>query len=340
MRVSAANLNRPLARRNDPSCPPRFTRGQVDALAALSGVLSVGSFSVNYLPSAKIFGVHTYYDYGTSLAAGVPLYFVAPGDAGAISATQVGAIGGTIGLRYGKDRNSTFEPYWTAVDNISIHLGLYATYATYRDARVQGRSDAWNDGWRPWTADEMITAPVRPKNLARPIVFVPLIIGAAGATVVAASRQANHTGERAGPATRDALLDTALGLDAGVTEEAFFRGVFFEELKLSLGRWPASVVDSVAFAMWHVPGELGANSTAEIVRGAFLRSGFSLLAEEAYLEGGLPASIALHALWDCVLGVGDAIAGNNFFAASAGRPAARVSSSRDPALFPLVSGTF
>jgi hypothetical protein len=60
------------------------------------------------------------------------------------------------------------------------------------------------------------------------------------------------------------------------TEEALFRGVFYEELKLSVGPWPARVIDS----------------TAEIV---VQLAAFGLIAEMAYDQGGLPESVALHA---------------------------------------------
>ncbi len=337
----------------DPPAEPRFTRGQVDGLAALSAVFSVGAYSVNYLPSARLFKVRDYYHYPVALAATGPLFYVSPGDAFPVAGVQLGGTGASIGLRYGKGRDSALTPYWNAMEGINLHTAFYSTYATYRDARMQGRSDAWNDSWRPWTADQLIAAPFHWKNIGRPVVYAPLLVGLTFASTQIAVAAGHHTGSRAGPAVRDTILGAATGLDAGITEEAFFRGVFFEELRQTIGRWPASIVDSLAFSALHVPGELNVLTQTQILTGLGTRAALSLVLEEAYIEGGLPVSIALHGLWDTTLFIGDAISSKNTFAGALmpvlGAPSSprasldrssRAQAAASPTLFPLFSTTF
>jgi hypothetical protein len=66
------------------------------------------------------------------------------------------------------------------------------------------------------------------------------------------------------------------------------------------------------------------------------------MAEEAYDQGGLPESVALHALWDAVAFLFAALTGTHAFGDTVGLPtvgpAARVGTT--PVITPLVSGVF
>ena len=126
--------------------------------------MALGTIGVDRLPAATIFGVKNYYLYLTEASADVPLIGVEPLEGLAMEGLQLAAIGTSIALRYGKDHDATFTPYWAFSEDISFHLSLWGTYATYRDARLQGSDDAWNDKWHPASADESILAPFMPKN--------------------------------------------------------------------------------------------------------------------------------------------------------------------------------
>jgi membrane protease YdiL (CAAX protease family) len=319
---------------------PSYTRGQTVALSLLSGAFSAGSFFVNLVPSPEIFGVHGYYDYATETAADVPLLAVSPADGLGVGGLQLAGIASAVSLRYAAARNATFRPYFLAVDNISAHIALWGTYATYRDMRLQGGSDAWNDDWHPSFASELLVAPFLGANLKHPIVYVPLLaLTGLEATIGLAA----HSSEtfRAGPALRDSMNGVALSFSAGVTEEALFRGVFYEELQISLGRWPARIIDSTAFSLWHIPGELGVQSTSLIVGGTVVRAGLSVLFETAYDQGGLPEAVALHALWDSSCFIFAAVTGKPVFGSDAMPARAGSGGNRGLALFfPLASGVF
>ena len=303
-------------------------------------MFSGGSFFVNLAPSPEIFGVHGYYDYATEAAADVPLLTVSPADGLGVGGVQLAGIASTISLRYAAAHNASFRPYFLTVDNISAHIALWGTYATYRDMRLRGTSDAWKDEWHPSFASELLVAPFQGANLKHPIVYVPLL---ALTGVEATLGAAMHSSEtfRAGPALRDSMNGVALSFSAGVTEEALFRGVFYEELQISLGRWPARIIDSTAFSLWHVPGELGVQSTTSIVEGTVVRAGLSILFETAYDQGGLPEAVALHALWDSSSFIFAAVTGKQVFGNDAMPARAASRGNRGMAMvFPLASGAF
>jgi membrane protease YdiL (CAAX protease family) len=93
-----------------------------------------------------------------------------------------------------------------------------------------------------------------------------------------------------------------LSLDAGVTEEAFFRGLLYEELEASLPRRAARATDITLFTLAHVPGQLENRDSGELIAaGLVSRALAALLFEVAYDEGGLPESVALHAIWDTLV---------------------------------------
>lgn len=78
-------------------------------------------------------------------------------------------------------------------------------------------------------------------------------------------------------------------------EESVFRGIIFEEIKEAWGVWPARLIDMTLFAAAHIPNliskhvEVG-NAITQILW-IFLDT---FLIDSAYLDGGLPESIALH----------------------------------------------
>jgi membrane protease YdiL (CAAX protease family) len=319
----------------------RFTRGEAVAYGLLSGVFSLGSIEVSALPYPTISAIarEPYFQYGSELLASAPLFGIDMGDAVGVAGVQTALIGGAIGARAaGAAYDFTARPYWLALEGLSLHQAVWATWATYRDARVQGLAGEWSASskWAPLTGDQLVVAPLVPKNIARKAVYIPVSIvwgmGVLGAVGYLEKTPVSRT------AARDALLGAVLSWDAGVTEEAMFRGFFYEELRMSLGPWPAHLLNAAAFAGAHVPGDLD-RSGQDIAIGIAARSIFSVIADVAYDEGGLAASTALHALWDLALFEAGALIGQGPFRPSALLPAHATGAQPTPTLT-LVSGTW
>jgi membrane protease YdiL (CAAX protease family) len=286
---------------------------------------------------------HSSYQYGTETAASVPLTVVAPSTGAQVGGLQLAFIGGAIALREAQVRDGDLAPYVDVAESVSFHQGLYAAYATYREARERGGSSEWDDAWRPWGAGELLVGPLQWRNLRRPIVNVPLLIETTVLGIGVAGNYARRNVARSEAALRDTALALPLAWYAGVTEEALFRGFFYEELKLSMSRPLAHLVDMALFTGAHVPGELNQGwSDEQIALGLASRAVFSLLAEFAYDDGGLPESVALHVLWDTVALSASAWMGQGFFREALIGSAKNGTGSAQPPAFvvPLLSSTW
>jgi membrane protease YdiL (CAAX protease family) len=300
----------------------------------VSAALSLGTLGTSRLPYP--------YAYATEISASAPLFAFSDEQALAIGGVQIGEVGATRALHEATRSNTDFAPYWGLASTFSFHQSMYAAYATYREGRVRGASPAWNDGWRPWTAQELIVSPVQWHNVNHPIVLWSVgleTLALAGLTALDFS----PTPLRAGPTVRDIGLGVLTSIDAGVTEEALFRGFFYEELKQSLPRLAAHLIDMSAFALAHVPGELeaGANTFA-LAESTAARFAISYVLERAYDEGGLVESVPLHALWDIVAETTDVLRGGSTFGAVARVSGAQPTHGRaaTPFVVPILSGRF
>ena len=283
--------------------PRGFTRREAVALGVVSSVLGLSSIGVDYLPSAPLAGLAagTYYHYGTATLAAVPIAVASPVDALEVGDWTAAFAAGSLGLRYNGARStsSSLNPYLAATETFTLHHGLYAGYVAYRDARVLGSSSAWDDAWRPYTADELIVSPLHWSNINHPVVWAGVSVNAGITGVVTGVELATKAAPPAtsGAVARNLGLGTLTSWDAGVTEDPLFRGFFYEELQLSLGRWPARAIDMSLFTLAHVPGEIG-QSPIVILAGVADRAASGLLFEIAYDQGGLLESVAFHVLFD------------------------------------------
>ncbi len=87
----------------------------------------------------------------------------------------------------------------------------------------------------------------------------------------------------------------------GIGEEAMFRGMGYEEMKVSMGLWPAKIIDAVGFPAVHIPQQIITGYDTSIMLSAFvLQSSTSFLLQWIYDQGGLKDSIAAHMWFDVV----------------------------------------
>ena len=285
------------------AAPHRFSRGEAVGLGLVSSVLGLGSVVVDYLPAPPLAGLKakTYYHYGTETLAAVPIAVASPVDALEVGDWTAAIAEGNLALRYDGARGSasSLNPFWEATESLGLHQGFYAGYVAYRDARVAGTSSVWDDAWRPYTADELLVSPLHWSNINHPVVWagVSADVGITGVVVGVELGAKIAPPASPGAVARNIALGTLTSWDSGITEDPLFRGFFYEELQLSLGRWPARAIDMSLFTLAHVPGEIG-QSPIVILAEVADRAAAGLLFEIAYDEGGLLESAAFHVLFD------------------------------------------
>lgn len=173
-------------------------------------------------------------------------------------------------------------------------LGMYSTYAVYREARSQEGS----------SFEEITLAPFRWESYANPVSLTVLPLMAVGEGVSlwlsqGSSRSPFTTGKAYfGSQEYNPLLGATLAFSNAALiavqnsyEEAFWRGYVYEEIKRSLqGDWlVANLVGNTLFSLWHIPLQ-GLNWS---IAGVFVSGS---LATWAYEVGGLPAAGAAHGM--------------------------------------------
>jgi membrane protease YdiL (CAAX protease family) len=233
---------------------------------------------------------------------------------------------GGLSLSGGEGPRMTPSPGPLAIPALMAaqNLWFYGVFASYRDARLL-RGD---DGARYPVSHEglgtLVSAPVRPRVLARPWFWagLPLAVGAAvgfsalvspsdvgrGVRSLGDGRGVWFLGNhyRTGPGV--ALGETyyaGLFLPVGVGEEALFRGTLQPALCDSLGLWPGWALTSVIFGGAHLLNFLdqpdGLGTAAKVL--PFLTAVGGYLGLTAMKTGyTLETSVALHFWYDFLIG--------------------------------------
>ena len=96
-------------------------------------------------------------------------------------------------------------------------------------------------------------------------------------------------------------INTLNYITTAIGEEALYRGVIYEELKVSFGSIRAKLFDFIIFPGIHVPMDIAAGRDTDYITEQFIIRGVStLLFDFAYDKGGLPLSVALHTWFNLI----------------------------------------
>jgi membrane protease YdiL (CAAX protease family) len=206
----------------------------------------------------------------------------------------------------------------------ALNLWSYGVFASYRDARLAGQDLGYQYPVSREGLPELVTAPFRPRVLARPWFWagLPLMVGSAVAftALVAPDEFGRNTrsladgggvwflgrrfGARAGLLLGEAYYG-GLYLPVAVGEEALFRGVVQPALSEWLGVWQGWAVTSLLFGAAHVEAFIGQRdglSTA-VKAVPFVTAVGSYMGLAAIQTGfRLETSVALHFWYDVLLG--------------------------------------
>lgn len=286
-----------------PGDPPEAGAG---TWAALGMNMAFTSEPLLQMPGAPLEGKDGLYLSVRSLtgaAVHLPLYAYDIRTGFAFSAIELASVGLLWASIYPMDNN-----WFIGGPATLLHSqigGMYGNYEIYRreQAAARGLADPVGPGW-----EDMLRSQFSLQTLEQPWVWIPAALGfAVSALTVPAENAVWNTGEAwLGPwrtgALPGALLITATNLAnysmVGIGEEAFYRGVIYEELVRAVGPGWAKVLDAgLIFPLIHVPQYVASgNSLPSILMMCGLISTSGLVFDFAYDAGGLELSAAAH-MW-------------------------------------------
>jgi len=196
--------------------------------------------------------------------------------------------------------------------NLYLNTAWYSIYNTYNIARSRAKPGVYPDEWRSYGVKELSLAPFQLKNILRPLFLIPVGLITwnqlnqiqESDSSIFKTKKAYIDGDEMpmGQAIAMMIGNNMLHyLATGIGEEALYRGVIYEELKVSFGSRRAKLFDFFIFPGIHVPMDIAAGRDAEYITKQFIIRGVStLLFDYAYDKGGLPLSVALHTWFNLI----------------------------------------
>lgn len=189
-------------------------------------------------------------------------------------------------LEYGPyDRTSVATVNAEMAGQTAQHVLFYSIYSTYRDL---GHAPNHEDGYV-----DLGLAPFRYQYLSDPMVFLPLAVLAISAATdrSVGRRTLVPPGMKSGQGD---LYTGVISFNAGVSEEAFFRGVLNTSFTRSMGPVGGGALSGLIFGLAHYDGS-PASITFPTLAGFY----FAYL---HYLNGfDIRPGIALHVWWDVIV---------------------------------------
>jgi len=242
------------------------------------------------------------------LGAHVPMYWVEPSRAIGYSIAGLALPAAGVGLMFAGSSVAIASTLSATLLGGYARLMEYAAYDTYRleAPELEGH-----------TLASLAAAPFSAGKLASPLVWIPSLAGPAAlilfylaiepdlGTPVYESGQSRIGTAVVGPAL-GALGAAAFGLVdmllVAIGEEAYYRGILYEESKRALGLWPARMMDMAVFPAIHLPGDIKSGfKPGTILFNYGWRAAMTLVYDAAYDEGDLPLSVAVHFWSDFIL---------------------------------------
>ncbi len=214
------------------------------------------------------------------------------------------------GAHYATNHNPTLSlvPF-----NAHIKVAMFSSYESYKIGRSQAKPGIYDEQFEPYGMSDLACAPFDMTNLKQPVFYIPFAVSSVFqvSSMLASEDAIWKTDEvyvdkkKVKPGVAIPLVTTANLVNnvlTAVGEEALYRGVIYEELKVSYGPKRAKLYDFFIFPAIHVPQDVARGSELGEITGLFIMRGLStLLLDYAYDKGGLPLSVTLHS-WLNMLG--------------------------------------
>jgi membrane protease YdiL (CAAX protease family) len=190
--------------------------------------------------------------------------------------------------------------------NLYLKTAWYSTYDMYKIARSRAKPGVYPDDWRGYGVKELSFSPFKWENVTRPIFYIPVgLILLSQVNSINKSDSSIFKTKKAYIDGNEVPMGQAIPMMIGnnmlhyiataIGEEALYRGVIYEELKVSFGSKRAKIIDFFLFPAIHVPMDIANKRDREEILGRFIERGIAtLLFDYAYDKGGLPLSVSLH----------------------------------------------
>ena len=255
--------------------------------------------------------------YPSQLLAHLPLYGLNLPKALLYTGIELALPAAGIGSMFAAGENDLLRQGAALFLGAYQNVAQFSVYEVYKEFRLRvPPEDPYARAFEPASFGQVLAGQFDIRNLRRPIVWVPTLVGTAllagyrlleeGDTSSAVwSTGSGYVGETRVDPSLGSLYVLGRSIVAmslvGIGEEALFRGVIYEEIKTRSTVRTARIVDMLLFPLVHVPADVYADySAATIVFQFFWRSGMTLVFDTAYDQGGLPLSAAVH-MWSDVL---------------------------------------
>jgi len=207
--------------------------------------------------------------------------------------------------------------------DVSNNLGAKYAYWSYYQGYVAAEKAIYgvspnplNDGLK---FKDLVEAPWDLRNLSRVQTWLPLTLlisgemagayfstGGAKAVWTTGKAYIGHSEIPIGVGLISTFALSAINYTlTGIGEEAAFRGIGYDQMKTSLGVWPAKALDATLFSAVHLPQQIKeGDSLSTIVMAQLFGAAAGLSYQATYDAGGLRASVAEHMWFDTLQAVG------------------------------------
>jgi len=284
-----------------------YSRAQVLSFTGVSTAFSVlGLTGIGFIDPADLAAFRLpWWLYATMGAEHLPLYLVDSPLAPAYTIAEAGLLS----LHFGTLKS----PFFTEMAMNSYAMaGFYSTYEIYKETRLNSAPGIYPESWESYGLDELFTASFALENLMHPAFYIP--VGISTALNVLSSLDSETAIWKTGKAYiegNEYPLSVAIPLVLGrnilhftitaIGEEALYRGVIYEELKVSLDPLLAKACDMIIFPLIHVGSDVArGRPLGELFMRFGIRAASTLLFDIAYDLGGLPLSTAIHTWFNTV----------------------------------------
>lgn len=227
-----------------------------------------------------------------------------------------------IASSYGLKQAESFYGDQSLFD-VSNNMGVKYAYWTYYEGFIAAEKKYHYRSPNPLNDNlsfsDLVAAPWDPANLSRTQTWLPLALlylgdmsalylSTGGEKAVWATGK-GYIGNSAVPLGVGLLSTFALSAlnftFTGIGEEAAFRGIGYDSMKLEWGVVPAKIIDAAAFASVHLPQDIAAGaSLSSLAAGELFGAAAALAYQASYDAGGLRASVAEHMWLDTLQAVG------------------------------------
>ena len=284
-----------------------YTRAQVLKYPLISTALSIATVTgVGLIDSADIADVEIPLWLSASIATQhLPMY----------------QIDKSLGMKYSLAETGLLTSYYATRNSPTVSLlpfnmylktAWYSTYDMYKITRNRAKPGIYPEKLRSYGVKELSLAPFKWDNISHPLFYIP--VGLSLYSAINEVRNSDCSIFKKNKAYIDddempmgQALPMVIGLNTlnyiatAIGEEALYRGVIYEELKVSFGSRRAKMLDFFIFPGIHVPMDIAAGRDTEYIAQQFVIRGVStLLFDYAYDKGGLPLSVALHTWFNLI----------------------------------------